>query len=750
MEELEYLCVWAWKRRSGWMGGRASSLLGVTETTSKKLWEYRSLVVCGHTLSYYETGREDSEAPRGAVDLWTDQVSFQIQLSQANAPTPFQMTIQAKDPAVEWKFCFEQQDDLMRLSGALNRILDQGGVFQSLAHDRFEHAFVKGDHLYRWEMIVCPPVIYPIQIHGIVLEAGRNCLVVADFGLTGYAKKAGSKFHHSEDNEDTAVDKKILASWRKLRPKDQTQRLNILTLTNPTDIRKWVKAGYDEESMMAKAKAAGHGVEYITKMGKGVGKMSKEVYKGASKGASAVSKAFQMTISKTESQDQQEQEEEEEGDGDGEPRVSALFDRLATSSSSSPSPSRRSASKTESSTEEQEQADSEQMLEEAIDEVLTTGEQPAHTEEPTSPHAAAQDEKEDNSVPQKDHNEQEEEAASSAITSKKDFIKQMGEKAKMEKKLEELPQSDPVEIVLARANFVLEHMEVLPPYHVFFSNSECIAVWCKTGRWSTLQTAVWCSTNSVGAFKTSTLTTIGVAAANPLLAPVIAIGGLLWVSAPMVILQKSRAKWEEFTKLMTEMFWDWAPPIVYVSAIQNWTTILQQQQQQQQSLENNTIVDEYIKDNNDKTEHDAVILSIEEKDYNDDDDDDDTNHGDSKKKEEEDDVQEDTVQGVQEDLAAAFSLSDEEKEVKTNMSTDGNVDSPVAAETNAKDDTHVQDKSKKEDESHSENAHAVKEDLAAAFSLSDEDEVNDTGQNPTQSPEQEKKKNRPKRIDLKL
>ncbi len=103
---------------------------------------------------------------------------------------------------------------------------------------------------------------------------------------------------------------------------------------------------------------------------------------------------------------------------------------------------------------------------------------------------------------------------------------------------------------------------MLPPYHVFFSNSECIAVWCKTGRWSTLQTAVYLTGHSVGAAKSSTMATIGVAA-----------GGLIWVSAPMVILQKSRKKWDEATMKLTPLFWEWAPPEVFVAAIENWSDI---------------------------------------------------------------------------------------------------------------------------------------------------------------------------------
>ena len=114
--------------------------------------------------------------------------------------------------------------------------------------ERFEHEFQPADHLYRWEMIVCPPVIYPIQIHGIVLEAGRNCVVVADFGLTGYGKPAGDDFNHADDARHQNA---ILAAFKKLRPSSEDQRLNIVTLTDPMDIRKWTKAHYDEHSFQA-------------------------------------------------------------------------------------------------------------------------------------------------------------------------------------------------------------------------------------------------------------------------------------------------------------------------------------------------------------------------------------------------------------------------------------------------------------------------------------------------------------------
>ena len=48
-------------------------------------------------------------------------------------------------------------------------------------------------------------------------------------------------------------------------------------------------------------------------------------------------------------------------------------------------------------------------------------------------------------------------------------------------------KSDPVGMVLARVSFIMQHPELLPDYHVVHANCECVAFWCKTGKWSTLQ-----------------------------------------------------------------------------------------------------------------------------------------------------------------------------------------------------------------------------------------------------------------------
>ena len=342
---------------------------------------------------------------------------------------------------MQWEFCFDTQQDLMHFLTIVHAVLERTGQLQEKNSDRFEHNFVRGDHIYRWEMIVCPPVIYPIQIHGIVLEAGRNCVVVADFGLTGYGKQVGRDFNHAEDRHQN----KILAAFKKLRPSSEDQRLHILTLTDPMDIRKWTKAHYDEQQ---------HRFTPVDKIEK----------------------------------------------------LTKLLSKLGPSGS------------------QHDTSDSH-----ADDQSLGKG---------SSHHS------------------------------------KRGRGGEQQQPAQELPKSDPTEIVLARANFLLECGEdILPPYHVFYSNSECIAVWCKTGRWSTLQTAVFLSSTTVGGAKSATVATLGVAAAHAILAPVVAVGGLIYVAAPMVMLKKSREKWEESTQIMTEHFWSWAPPAVFVAAIEHWSAL---------------------------------------------------------------------------------------------------------------------------------------------------------------------------------
>ncbi|CAB9496492.1 expressed unknown protein [Seminavis robusta] len=498
-------CVLAWKKRDGLMGRLAGK---------QRKWEQRWIVLADNSILYYSMGDEDKfgEADfeaRGKIDLTQGTCRVEVQsqpspdaptqneveiISEFTPPPPVPTTTNSattagpppnnmkppKPVVTRWKLCFETQQSLVEFLEKAHAALEDTGQLKEKDASRFEHEFQPADHIYRWEMIVCPPVIYPIQIHGIVLEAGRNCVVVADFGLTGYGKKsADDDFHHHEDQTHN----RVVAAFKKLRPHSD-QRLHITTLTDPMDIRKWTKAHYDEHSFQAPSS--------LRKLNKLTSMFTKAIPKANMK--------LQDEIVE-EGQQQQQPVIEEQASHDAQDNFSKFG------------------------------ADDENAGEHDNNESTTT-------EDSTRQRAFSEE-----------------------------YSKQRQEE-------HPLPKADPKDIVLSRANFILEFgEEKLPPYHVFFSNSECIAVWCKTGRWSTLQTAVFLSTNAVGSAKSATVATLGVAAAHAILAPVVAVGGLLWVSAPMVVLKKSQERWQINTQYMTDLYWQWAPPSVFVCAIEHWSEV---------------------------------------------------------------------------------------------------------------------------------------------------------------------------------
>jgi hypothetical protein len=67
--------------------------------------------------------------------------------------------------------------------------------------------------------------------------------------------------------------------------------------------------------------------------------------------------------------------------------------------------------------------------------------------------------------------------------------------------------------------------------------------------------------------------TIGVAAAHMVLLPVLAVGGLAMVTAPFIILKRSKEKWEIATNQLNDAFWSWAEPECFVAAIENWSGV---------------------------------------------------------------------------------------------------------------------------------------------------------------------------------
>jgi hypothetical protein len=140
-------------------------------------------------------------------------------------------------------------------------------------------------------------------------------------------------------------------------------------------------------------------------------------------------------------------------------------------------------------------------------------------------------------------------------------------------------RSDPAEMVLRRVEFLLENEYLIPPYHVLRSNCECVAVWCKTGRWASLQGSTIMFLMAAGQVKSAvgvgayvavqTVTVpmagfwglfgytskVSLAAMYPFLIPLIAAYGTTVVGAQMVLYFRCKHFWElTSTKLNTE-FW---------------------------------------------------------------------------------------------------------------------------------------------------------------------------------------------------
>jgi hypothetical protein len=556
------ICLLAWKRRTGWAAEAShlwssASLLprkppqsqSAAATTSSAVWVERWIVVCTQSgeLRYYavddDNDNTNNAAPRGCIDLIQErpQITVASKLS-SDAPTRHELDISvvvvpststttedstsssssSKKPQ-HWRFCFHTQQDLMQFLQVTHRVQDAAGQYsnptQTTLHHSldFEHEFQAADHVYRWEMICCPPVIYPIQIHGIVLDAGRNCVVLADFGLTGYSNRNNNnkgqkppEFNHQQsvDEQNQQSHHAILEAYynKLLRPSNH-QRLNIVTLTDPLEIRKWTKANYDDAKWGC-ATNSSSSAKKLAQLSKFLSKLSTTATtKKKSKTTKASSSSSNDAVIQATSKDSNENDNDDDDDDDH------------TEGDLSQSQSR-----------DYDDDEAEVSLEDSsLDRVHSQGQ--------------SMDSSESSVVPRNNNN----------------------------KEQLPLPRSDPVPIVLARANFLLEHEDKLPPYHVLYSNSECIAVWCKTGRWSTLQTAVFLSTNAVGGAKSATLATLGVAAAHALLAPVVAVGGLIWVSTPLWLLQKARHKWQAATEQMNQVFWAQAEPRVFVAAIEHWS-----------------------------------------------------------------------------------------------------------------------------------------------------------------------------------
>lgn len=162
--------------------------------------------------------------------------------------------------------------------------------------------------------------------------------------------------------------------------------------------------------------------------------------------------------------------------------------------------------------------------------------------------------------------------------------------------------SDAVGLVLARVNYIVRHPDVLPDYHVVNANCECVAVWCKTGTWSTLQASSFLELTAAGQVKSSatlaataasaqvtvqapaaglwgwlgytTTTQVSWLSLHPVVIPALAGYAVLSVGIPAVMYVNARKQWKLTTDRLKQSFWEDAMnnPDVFAECITHWSS----------------------------------------------------------------------------------------------------------------------------------------------------------------------------------
>lgn len=562
----------------------------------------------------------------------------------------------------------------------------------------YEHNFQPGDHVIRWDML---PILWPIQIHGIVLEVSedKSEVTICDFGITSVkneeekikecpgerpekiVEEENAIFTEALKDEqclgttaaDTNGEEKIESadddginkkeSSKKEKKKKQNQRLNVIKLTKWSDLRKWSKVNYEGGLFGAAAGKDSKMGKSIKSLGKKTEQLWTSMTKSFAKPDDNVTKEKKVLSVRYDVDERgycvhhptiQLKRQRDDGDwsvvrkkcpdcikedcpamlGEEEQVTSQEVDSAPSFSSTEDdqSASQSSTAVTEGATEtsltEQNNNSKESVKELSQDNA--GGEPPSETnvEEKGAGIDSAETESNGTDDTPKTLEQMIAEANEVDKRSRKTVVpsperKSMGEKKKSwhgsfmkslsnifpkndkeattngdkadnekddvtgkdeqeetnpdgrkQKTWKDLPRSDPAILVLARTRFVLEYGEdVLPPYHIINSNSECIAVWCKTGRWSTLQASVFLHSTAIGHAKSATALTVGIAATQPWLIPAFAVVGAAAVGTPWLFLKVANDKWAEATRSLTEKFWMQAPNEVIVDCIEKWGNI---------------------------------------------------------------------------------------------------------------------------------------------------------------------------------
>ena len=468
--------------------------------------------------------------------------------------------------------------------------------------------FQPGDHVIRWKILKV--ALWPIQIHGIVLESevtenGEHKVVIADFGYSStQQKKKGpfknlqikgindmmKNFYDKKDADDAAhshvgppppskeqVDEDDQEDDEALE--EDGKRFHLRTITDPKLLKKWSKVNYGQSLFSSK------------------GKLEK------------IKKLFKISNKKKNGPDDESTVDDDSSlfdDHDEFFKTSAHSQILGTVSEERDS--KPTGSKTATSTNGAHQQttsfddmeDLEKMIQEANEverrtrprsrgipgflkgrnvnkvsddsSVSSFGSvRSTNSQRSIRPIAGMNNLLKKMSLQKKKPEPDAEDLGYGTIPA---TTSDENEEAKEEPKL---PKSDPRAIVLERVRFILAEQDkpedetALPKYHILYSNSECLAVWCKTGKFNTLQAAVFLHSTSVCNAKSSFLLGAGVAATQPWLIPVVGVYAVAAVGMPYIMLRKCHQKWKISENRLTFAFWQSCSNECIVSAVQNWS-----------------------------------------------------------------------------------------------------------------------------------------------------------------------------------
>lgn len=115
---------------------------------------------------------------------------------------------------------------------------------------------------------------------------------------------------------------------------------------------------------------------------------------------------------------------------------------------------------------------------------------------------------------------------------------------------------DPPKMVRRRVEFLLRHPHLIPSYSLLESNCECVAVWCKTGRWTTLQAQRWLGGANLGSRAVVAGLSVAwySAVALPVAAPLLIAAGVVAEVASGVCSDRMRRAWEDRARVLNEEF----------------------------------------------------------------------------------------------------------------------------------------------------------------------------------------------------